>query len=331
MRNRRRDVSADQNVDPYRLTAAEKPHDRYPSFVQDRTLAVRRQPLLARDMAIFTMGSCFAEEVRRALTAAGIRCLPDYRRIVFDPALAKVDELPDREHLNFYNTFTVRQQLEQSVGAWTQAEDDHWTVGRLSPAVVPWREQPSYQDPYRRFVFARTPEMLRSLVDQVVSETARALEAADAFVFTFGMTEVFVNRRSGRVVCQKPAYGGGGGQAETDRLDSTFEQNLGNVRAIIELVRARKPQAPIILSVSPVPLARTFGPEDVVIASQEGKAILRAVLGQVVREYEDVAYLPSYEYVSTLGPDAAFREDLRHVRPHVVDEIVGAFLAAFMR
>ena len=62
------------------------------------------------------MGSCFAEEIRVALTNRQIACVPRYREISFDPARAVVDTLPEREHMNFYNTFTVRLQIEQALG-----------------------------------------------------------------------------------------------------------------------------------------------------------------------------------------------------------------------
>jgi hypothetical protein len=320
---------APSGIPTLRLGAVEHPNDRYKTFAEKRLITIPRQPLLGDDDAVFTMGSCFAEEIRTALVSENIRCVPNYNRIAFDRNVAVVDTLPEREHMNYYNTFTIKLQFEQILDIWQQDPDDYWEIGRLSRKVAAWDGVPNFQDPYRRLVVARTPELLQHLIQEIVKEMRRAFNEARAFIFTFGMTEVFRNRRSGRVVCQRPAYAGGGGLSETERHDSSFAENLENVRSIVKMIRNRKPAAPIILSVSPVPLARTFGNRDVVTASMEGKSILRAVLGQVTREFEGVAYLPSYEYVTLLGAVGGFRDDLRHVRQEAVGEIVTAFLAAF--
>ena len=158
-----------------------------------------------------------------------------------------------------------------------------------------------------------------------------AFEEATAFVFTFGMTEVFVDRKSGKFVGQKPAYGGGGGLIETSLHQSTFEENLDNVRAIIRLIRERKQhEVPIIMSVSPVPLSRTFGSDDVVVASCEGKSILRAVLSQIKREFPETRYFPSYEFVNALGPPA-YKDDQRHVANEIIGDIMTGFFACYGR
>jgi hypothetical protein len=275
----------------------------------------------------FTMGSCFAEEIRIALTQRRIACVPRYRDIAFDPAVAIVDTLPEREHMNFYNTFTVRLQLEQMLGRWEQSPDDYWTVKR---ARAPWGST-GYQDPYRRLIMARTPEVLLSTIASVNRVMREGFEVATAFIFTFGMTEVFINRKSGKVAAQKPAYAGGGGENETTLHVSTFEENLENVLAVVDLVRTGKPLAPIVLTVSPVSLSRTFQACDVVTVNTESKSILRAVLGQVVRERENVIYLPSFEFVTARGFERAYEPDRRHVRRPVVAEIIDQFFLAFFR
>ncbi len=317
-----------EETKPFRLLATDRANDRYRNFAEHRTITIPRRPILRKSDVVFTMGSCFAEEIRTALTSLGWQCVPRYRNIVFDPAEALVDTLPEREHMNFYNTFTVRQQVEQILGLWTQEPEDYWEIERLSPKVVSWQSDKNFQDPYLRLVVARRPDVLKKTVSAVQAEMKRGFDEANAFIFTFGMTEVFVNRRSGKIACQKPAYAGAGGTAETVRLDSTFEQNLENTRTIVRLVRQEKPHAPIFLSVSPVALERTFTAVDVVTASVEGKSILRAVLGQVSREFEDVIYVPSYEFVTLQGV-AAYRPDFRHVLQPVVDDIMTAFVEAF--
>jgi GSCFA family len=310
-----------------RLTASDRANAKFAEFAKGGAITIRRQPVFSRSDVFFTMGSCFAEEIRNALTNRRIACVPRYRDIIFDPATAKVDTLPDREHMNFYNTFTVRLQIEQLLGLWQQPSDDFWTVKRTKK--LRWGTT-GYQDPYRRLTFAQTPQLLAVTVAEINRAMREGFEAATAFIFTFGMTEVFINRASGKVAAQKPLYGGGGGEMETTLHASTFQENLDNVLATIDLVRSRKPKAPIVLTVSPVALERTFQEGcDIVTVNTESKSILRAVLGQVSRERENIIYLPSFEFVTASGYERAYEPDRRHVLQPVVGEIIDQFFAAF--
>lgn len=311
------------------LEPAPQTNSRFARFAKSRTITLKTTPIFLPSDVFFTMGSCFAEEIRSALTQRDIICVPDYAKIRFDSLAATLDDLPRANHLNFYNTFTVKQQLEQLLGLWEQEPDDFWTLNRISPdRPVPWTP-PIYQDPYRRLVQAITPEILQAVLRSINAEMRVGFDAATAFIFTFGMTEVFINKQSGKVAAQKPLYGGAGGEKETTLHISSFEENLTNVRAIVDLIQERKPAAKIIVSVSPVPLARTFQDQDVVTVSMEGKSILRAALGQICRERNNVFYLPSYEFVTSLGYNDGYREDMRHVQKSVIAQIVDAFFQAF--
>ncbi|HIE83664.1 MAG TPA: hypothetical protein EYQ00_07380, partial [Dehalococcoidia bacterium] len=183
----------------------------------------------------------------------------------------KVDTLPGREHMNFYNTFTVRLQIEQMLGIWKQSPDDYWNVRRAKK--LPWGPS-GCQDPYRRLTYGQTPEVLERTIASINKAMRAGFEEATAFIFTFGMTEVFVNQKSGKVAAQKPLYADGGGELETTLHVSTFQENLDNVLATIDLIHSRKPNAPIVVSVSPVPLERTFQNRDIVTVNTESKSIL---------------------------------------------------------
>ena len=264
---------------PISLAGTQHPNQKFDAFARGGPITIQRHPIFSRNDVFFAMGSCFAEEIRLALTNRQIACVPRYREILFDPATAVVDTLPDREHMNFYNTFTVRLQIEQALGLWSQCQDDYWTVRKAGS----WGAT-SFQDPYRRLILAKSPEVLAEVVPEVNGAVRRGFEAATAFIFTFGMTEVFINKASGKAAAQKPLYKGGGGNAETSLHVSTFAENLANVLGIIDVIRARKRDVPIVMTVSPVALSRTFQDADVVTVNTESKSILRAVLGQASRD-----------------------------------------------
>jgi hypothetical protein len=142
------------------------------------------------------------------------------------------------------------------------------------------------------------------------------------------MTEVFRIKANGLIAGQKPTYFGGGGADETELYESGYLENLENLEAIRTVVKSLNPNARMIVTVSPVPLERTFTNRDIVVANTEGKAILRAVLGEFTRRHDDVTYFPAFEMVTSLGEKAYMPGDLRHVNPSVVDLIMQSFALA---
>ena len=145
---------------------------------------------------------------------------------------------------------------------------------------------------------------------------------------TLGMAEVFINRHSGRVACQKPGYAGGAGEEETVFHMSSYEQNFENVARTVEMITSIRPDARLVITVSPVGLGRTFSSDDILVANCEGKSILRAVVGAVTRKYKNVTYFPSYEIVMSNSPYSFREDDQRHVANWIVSRIVSTFKSA---
>ena len=85
------------------------------AFNVHHTLTQTFEPVIERDAAIFTMGSCFAHEIRRTLREAGHRVVPAYGDIRFDRSRIRIGRLPERENVNYYHSFAIRQELERIV------------------------------------------------------------------------------------------------------------------------------------------------------------------------------------------------------------------------
>ncbi len=291
-------------------------------FYQSRSISIKRYPVLTKAAKVFTIGSCFAEEIRKALSEHKIAVLPKFEELSIDKEYCLADGLPDRPHLNFYNTFTIQQELERIAGVYEQAVDDVWTVKDF-----PWPGN-CYQDPYRRLVFGRTKEHLASINRMIDSSIRKGFADAGCFVITFGMAENFRDKISGRIVGQKPGYSGGGGLNETLLVKSSFNDTYLSVSRIVELISKMKgPDVPIFLTVSPVALAHTFYKEDIFVTNVGDKSMLRAVLRQICQQYSNALYFPSYEIVIANGEDS-FSDDGRHVKPCVVRSVVKAFMEA---
>ena len=318
--------SIDIKNDPFvgRLTkiqAREKANPRWSTHFKNKLLTTTKKPLFTKDDKIFAVGSCFAERIRNALNSQGFSVGPPMQDIKMDLERFKIDRLPDRAHMDYFNSFTIRQEFERHIGEWAQSDDDYWTINK-DPY---WGGETIYQDPYRRMVIGRTPEDLREAVSLCNEAVDRGIQQADVFVITFGMAEVFINSSSGKVACQKPGYSGGAGEFETEFHMSSFSENYENLKRIAEIIGKVRPNARIVFTLSPISLARTFSDNDILVANAEGKGILRAALGQIARDFEQVTYFPSYEIVMHNAPESWRDDDGRHVADWVVKQIIDTF------
>lgn len=316
-------VTAPPEAPIKKIQVRDKANPRWSSHFQNRLLTVTRKPLFSSKDIVFAMGSCFAERIRVALTAEGINVGPPMQQIPMAHDRYRIDRLPSRPHSDYFNTFTIRQEFERHIGEFVRDPEDYWLA--KDPY---WGGKTAYQDPYRRLILAKTPGDLleaNALVDRAID---RGILESSVFFFTMGMAEVFVNKRTGKVACQKPGYAGGAGEDETEFQMSTYEENVANMSRVVDIVNLINPNARIVVTVSPVGLARTFGESDILVANTEGKSILRAALGAIARKFENVTYFPSYEIVMANAPVSFRDDDGRHVADWVVSKIVSTFKAA---
>lgn len=304
------------------LRVVDEPNPAFAESARGHRIDVRRRPLLGPESRVFAMGSCFATNLRMALLDRGVPALPHYETIERDRAREVIGY---RDHLFHYDTFAIRQELERAL------------LGRAAPFVPepiadgfrPHVEDgvtPRFHDPERQYVMADDAAGLVSVVERLDRCVAQAVASADVYILTLGLIEAWRDRRSGRHVW--------GAQVrrmseDPDRYElhlSTFEENLENVRWVVASLAERYPARPVVLTVSPVPLGRTFTDWDVVTANTYSKSMLRAVAGAVELEFDHVSYWPSYEIATRTD---LYLADGRHVAPYAVDFIIDGFLLAY--
>ncbi|HTT99127.1 MAG TPA: GSCFA domain-containing protein [Rhizomicrobium sp.] len=287
-----------------------------------RRITVEGRGFIRPESRFFAIGSCFAVEIRQALRARGRKVYPDYPAIAFDPATQMPGKLPERDNINHYDTFTIAQEIARALDRRRWQREDFWQVGRFRFSQAKgWPL--AFQDPHRRHIFSTSLEGVADLSDKVSATIDDGLSQSDIVILTLGLTEAWRIKASG-------LYAALGPENERDEILSRLEfratgyrENYDNVQATIERIWAAYPDKTIVLSVSPVALTRTWAGEDVVRANLQSKSTLRAVAGQIARDYSQIVYWPSYEYAMT---GDVFREDGMHVRSEVVDRIVAAFL-----
>lgn len=303
-----------------------EPNAYWKASERGRKLQIRKTPIIHRDTRIFAIGSCFALEIRHELDRRGFNVFPKYAEIEFDPTSQIISSLPDRDNINHYDTFTIRQEFEKAFGAPAQELSDFWQIRGRSINKVIGRET-VWQDPYRKNIYAADPEGIVDLSRKLDAKIRDGILAADVYIITLGLIETWRNRANGLHACSYPGTGGGGGAEQAELHVAGFAENYENMRRVCELIFSRFPEKNIILTVSPVALEQTFRDLDVVIANHESKCTLRAVAGQICREFPRVHYLPSYELFSYHD---LFHDNGRHATRDGVEVVLDLFSKAFL-
>lgn len=304
----------------------EKPLNPYWSHAKSgHIITMARTPLVTKATRIFTIGSCFAMEIRRQLQANGYRSLPDFSGVQIDLARQFAAGIPDNERFVYYDTFTIRQEFDKAFGLWKQDAASYWRVtDKRVNSDMKWPVV--YQDPHRKLCFADSLEAIESVRGQVDRAISAGIHEADLYIVTLGLIEVWRIKASGRYTCRPPGTAGAGGLQETEFHLSSFEENLENLRHVFKTLFQHYPDRRVVLTVSPVALEATHTGGDVVVANMESKAVLRAVAGRICREFRNVHYFPSYEY-SIYGN--VFEEDGRHVKKQEVANILDFFFSVY--
>ncbi len=290
-----------------------------------RLLSILNVPIVTRRTKIFTIGSCFAIEIKRQLREHGFNALPDFSRLRIDKGRQYVNGLPEEEKYAFYDTFTIRQEYENAFAPWDRGPESFWVVkDRPINQNTGWPTV--YQDPYRKTTFGADLEAIEGVTKQLDTCIAEGIREAEVHVITLGLIETWRVKATGRYSCRPPATAGAGGANEAEFHLSTYEENVENLRRVFSLIFANNAKAHVVLTVSPVALEATATTNDVVVANMESKSLLRAVAGTVSREFENVHYFPSYEFA--MNHDI-FEEDGRHVTRDAVARIITLFFQSF--
>jgi hypothetical protein len=155
---------------------------------------------------------------------------------------------------------------------------------------------------------------------------------AGAFVFTIGLAEVWTDRETGGVFWRGVPEDVFEEGRHVFGL-SSVEDNERNILETIRLIRTVNPDAPIVLTLSPVPLEATFREISCMTADCVSKSVLRVALDRVMTQQPvGTYYWPSFELVKWAGSALdwrAYEGDARHADPYLVYCIIDAFVEAF--
>jgi GSCFA family protein len=269
---------------------------------------------LRADDVFFCIGSCFARVIELELLVRDLTVSSLSLR-------AELDEVPDVPN-GFVNKFTTASMLNEL----------HWSLaGRPFPDEALIADGDGYRD--LQLANARVPVTLRRARERRrdVMEYFARLRDASVVILTLGLVEVWYDRVTELFLNSAPTY------EIVHRFPGRFTVHAGDYaenRARLEdvcdiLVSECRSDVRIVVTVSPVPLHRTFTAADVLVANAYGKSTLRAVAEDVVRARANVEYFPAYELVTVSDRTFAFRDDQLHVSTAMAGVVATSFLTSF--
>ncbi len=271
---------------------------------------------------IATAGSCFAQHLSRHIDKSG------YTYLVTEAAHPMLDRTLASEYnygtfsARFGNIYTTRQLLQLFQRAY----------GEFTPIADFWTEPDgTVLDPFRPQVqpggFADASVLAADRAHHFRA-VRRMVEELDVFVFTLGLTEAWVDRRDGAVYPVCPGVSGGVFDPTLHAFANfTVAEIQDDLARAIAFLRERNPNCRVLLTVSPVPLVATAEDRHVLVATTYSKSCLRVVCEDVTKQFDRVAYFPSYEIITgnyTRG--RYFAEDLRSVTEDGVGHVMRLFM-----
>lgn len=265
----------------------------------------------------FTVGSCFAREIEDALTQKQVLATTktefEVKSLVEKLGL-KITGSRLHAFLNRYNAPSILQELQNVTGDRS-----------IGDALLLPTTSGNYADLHYTSLLQEMPyEECMARRETIRNIYRKCFDASNVFVFTFGLCEAFFDMRSGHYTNITP-------HPKTIHEDMTFRfipfsENLRIITSTIDIIKKHKPDATIIITVSPVPLDATFTGEDIIMANMRAKSTLVAAVREAILGHDNVHYFPSYEIVTYSKPSIAWKWDRKHVGDEMVRFIVEKFI-----
>jgi hypothetical protein len=272
---------------------------------------------------VATGGSCFAQHIARHLRKSG------YNYHVTEPGHPILPESIRAK--NNYGVFSARYGNIYTARQFVQLLDRAY--GRYVPTEDVWKEaEDVFLDPFRPSIqpggFISEREM-RLDREQHFAAVRAMFETLDVLIFTLGLTESWVSREDGAVFPICP--GVEGGTFDSGRhvfYNQTVDDVVSDMTTFLMLLARINPEARVILTVSPVPLAATARRDQhVLTATTYSKSVLRVAADMLASRFEHVAYFPSYEIITgAFTRGAYYADDLRNVLEAGVSHVMRLFM-----
>jgi len=265
-------------------------------------ISIHKTPFISKDTRIFTIGSCFASNLAATMKSFGL----------------SGSTHPGRP---FYTTKAIKQELEKLVGnCQKQKIAPYWET--------PQGFQHAYMNHPDNTEYFSCNKDISEWEASVNQKAFDGLKQANVVIVTLGLIEAWYHPESDTFVRSCPPVKiFDSFKAKFCRL--TVADMKHDLRGIYKLV-CEKLKGRLVISVSPIPIIRTFTSSDVRVANSESKSRIRAAVSEFIDEFPDVYYFPSYEIITTSERMNDFMlKDARHLHKHALRYVISRFMEAY--
>ena len=277
-------------------------------------------PIIDKSTPIGSAGSCFAQRIAHQLQISGFNYIIEEDDLPQDYPIEKLTSsnyrLAPARIGTLFNTPSLRQMIERGFEDW---EPEYLLADDNGKLIDPFRTTKSLYNNFQDF---------KKDYQNHTSCLKKALLKCDVFIFTLGLTEAWYFAHSGKYTSVSPHKVN---PVLLRQKNLSVEDNLVELEKIYKIYKKNKPNIKFIISVSPIPLNKTFSKTNhVVSATGLSKAILRVAANQFSLNHpEDVFYFPSFETVM-YGCEDPWEEDKRHVNSKAVERVMKLFSNMFL-
>ncbi|HCQ65784.1 MAG TPA: GSCFA family protein, partial [Rhodobacteraceae bacterium] len=206
---------------------------------------------LSPGMKVATAGSCFAQNIGTYVRTSRLRLV--------DTEPAPKGMAPETAARFGFGLFSARYGNVYTARQLRQLLQDAWS-GSVHDSAI-WQRDGRFFDGLRPNT---EPEGLGSAAEvrthrlEHLRRVRQVFDETDVFIFTLGLTEAWVDRRTEVVFPTAPGVAAGTFDPQVHAfanfgMAETFE----DLAASLDILRAAKPALKVILTVSPVPLTAT--------------------------------------------------------------------------
>lgn len=273
---------------------------------------------------IATAGSCFAQHIANGIRRNGFQLV--------DTEVAPKG-LPPEKHAQYgYGMYSSRYGNIYTVKQLKQLSDE--ALGIYQPHDYVWNLDGRYYDAFRPSIQPQgfeTPDEVVFQRHQHIERVRKMFNMLDVFIFTLGLTEMWMDKSTGTVYPTAP--GVLAGSHDPDRyvlVNAGFNDIITDFNLFQQSLKRLRSGRPlkIILTVSPVPLTATASNDHVLVANSHSKSVLRAVAGHLYQKQDHIDYFPSFEIITNPRAHSTFfAENLRTIRAQAVDFVMNHFFA----
>lgn len=266
---------------------------------------------------VYTIGSCFARNVENALAEHNF-VLPT-RDIEVDPTIYVTKPHYPNTVLNKYNAHSMSTEVLRGLGQLSFPDD-----GLIEVASNRWYDpQTSHTN--------TMPREQGVALRQILNATAAEIASADVVLMTLGLTETWRDKKTGVVFNALNVAAVNTIRDRVEFFNASAQEIFETMSDAIHSLRDANPAIKIVMTVSPVPMAQTFTPMDVIVANSYSKSALRTAAQMLFKSFDCVDYYPSYEMIMHSPRAMTWIDDQIHVDGRIVTRVIREFVDKYVR